>query len=231
MIELMVVVGVIAVLALLAAPSISDKIVRDQVVEAAKLIEFAKPPIQVSWATLATMPVDNAAAGLPPATSIVNNVVSSVAVESGAIQITFGNRANAALRGKMLSFRPGVVEASPIVPITWVCGHASPPVPMNARGLDKTNIPDRYLPLNCRAAATGPSAACPHASRGEDEAEDDDDGDALTIAVASRPRPTATPIAAVAQMPAAWSGRAPGRSAPLDDRAGAEEADAGDTPG
>ena len=92
----------------------------------------------------------------PPAASIVNNVVSSVAVESGAIQVTFGNRANAALRGKVLSFRPGVVEASPMVPITWVCGHASPPVPMNARGLDKTNVPDRYLPLNCRAVVPAP---------------------------------------------------------------------------
>ena len=152
----MVVVGIIAVLALLAAPSISDKIIRDQIVEASKLIDFAKPPIQVSWATLATMPVDNAAAGLPPPTSIVSNLVSSVSVESGAIQVTFGNQANAALRGKFLSFRPGVVEASPIVPITWVCGHASPPVPMNARGLDKTNIPDRYLPLNCRVTVPAP---------------------------------------------------------------------------
>ena len=149
------VTGVVAVLALLAVPSISDRIVRDQVVEAAKLIEFAKPPIQARWATLATLPVDNAEAGLPPPTNIVNNVVSSVAVESGAIQITFGNHANTALRGKVLSFRPGVVEASPVVPITWVCGHASPPVPMNARGLDKTSVPDRYLPLNCRAAAPG----------------------------------------------------------------------------
>ncbi|MCE9660971.1 MAG: pilin [Burkholderiales bacterium] len=156
MIELMVVVGIIAVLALLAAPSISDKIVREQIVEAAKLIEFAKPPVQVSWATLATMPVDNAAAGLPPAASIVNNYVSSVAIESGAIQVTFGNRANSAIRGKILSFRPGVIEASPIVPITWVCGHASPPGPMNARGLDKTTVADRYLPLNCRAAAPLP---------------------------------------------------------------------------
>jgi type IV pilus assembly protein PilA len=151
----MVVVGVVAVLALLAAPNISDRLIREQIVEAAKLIEFAKPPIEVGWKTLAAMPVDNAAAGLPPATSIVSNVVSSVAIESGAIQITFGNRANGALRGKILSFRPGVVEASPIVPITWVCGHASPPVPMNARGLDKTTVPDRYLPVNCRAAAPG----------------------------------------------------------------------------
>ena len=151
----MVVVAIVAVLALLAAPTISDRLIRDQVVEAARLIEFTKPPIQVAWAKLATLPVDNAAAGLPPPTSIVSNVVSSVAIESGAIQVTFGNQANVALRGKVLSFRPGVVEASPIVPITWVCGHASPPVPMTARGLDKTDVPDRYLPLNCRAAAPG----------------------------------------------------------------------------
>jgi type IV pilus assembly protein PilA len=158
MIELMVVVGIVAVLALIAVPGISDKMVREQIVEAAKLIEIAKPPVQASWATLATMPVDNAAAGLPAATSIVNNYVSSVAIESGAIQVTFGNRASSAISGKTLSFRPGVVEASPIVPITWVCGHAGPPVPMNARGLDKTTIADRYLPLNCRAApASGPA--------------------------------------------------------------------------
>jgi type IV pilus assembly protein PilA len=151
----MVVVAIVAVLALLAAPNFSDRLVRDQVVEAARLIEFAKPPIQVAWTKFATLPVDNAAAGLPPPTSIVSNVVSSVAIESGAIQVTFGNQANGALRGKVLSFRPGVVEASPIVPIAWICGHASPPVPMTARGLDKTDVPDRYLPLNCRAAAPG----------------------------------------------------------------------------
>ncbi len=153
MIELMVVVGVIAVLALIAVPSISDRVVRDQIVEAVKLADIAKAPVAVSWGTLATMPVDNAAAGLPPADSIVNNFVSSVAVESGAIQITFGNRANAAIRGKILTFRPGVVEAAPVVPVTWVCGHAAPPVPMTARGLDKTSVPIRYLPLNCHAPA------------------------------------------------------------------------------
>jgi type IV pilus assembly protein PilA len=164
------------VLALLAAPSISDKIVRDQIVEASQADRVRQAPIQVSWATLATMPVDNAAAGLPPATSIVSNVVSSVAVESGAIQVTFGNRANAALRGKVLSFRPGVVEASPIVPITWVCGHASPPVPMNARGLDKTNVPD----ATCRSIA-GRRLRAPERLRAhalldaQEQPEDDDD--------------------------------------------------------
>jgi type IV pilus assembly protein PilA len=158
LVELMVVLGIVAVLALLAAPGVSDRMIREQVVEAARLADVAKPPVALSWATAATMPVDNAAAGLPPAASIVSNYVSAVAVESGAIQMTFGNNASAALRGKILSLRPGVVEAAPVVPITWVCGRADPPVPMTARGLDKTTVPDRYLPLNCRPRPAVPAS-------------------------------------------------------------------------
>ena len=158
MVELMVVIGVIAILALIAAPTISDKIVRDQIVEAVRLADIAKTPVALLWATTATLPVDNAAAGLPAADSIVNNYISSVAVESGALQVTFGNRANGNIRGKMLSFRPGVVEAAPIVPVAWVCGNAEPPGRMSVRGLNKTNIALKYLPLNCRSnnAASAP---------------------------------------------------------------------------
>lgn len=158
MVELMVVIGVIAILALIAAPTISDKIVRDQIVEAVRLADIAKTPVALLWATTATLPVDNAAAGLPAADSIVNNYISSVAVESGALQVTFGNRANGNIRGKMLSFRPGVVEAAPIVPVAWVCGDAEPPGRMSVRGLNKTNIALKYLPLNCRSnnAASAP---------------------------------------------------------------------------
>ena len=158
MVELMVVIGVIAILALIAAPNISDKIVRDQIVDAVRLADIAKTPVALLWATTATLPVDNAAAGLPAADSIVNNYVSAVAVESGAIQVTFGNRANGNIRGKVLSFRPGVVEAAPIVPVAWVCGNAEPPGRMSVRGLNKTSIALKYLPLNCRSniAASAP---------------------------------------------------------------------------
>ena len=158
MVELMVVIGVIAILALIAAPNISDKIVRDQIVDAVRLADIAKTPVALLWATTATLPVDNAAAGLPAADSIVNNYISAVAVESGAIQVTFGNRANGNIRGKMLSFRPGVVEAAPIVPVAWVCGNAEPPGRMSVRGLNKTNIALKYLPLNCHSnnAASAP---------------------------------------------------------------------------
>jgi len=155
MLELMIVIGIIAILALIALPGVPARVVRDQVVDAVRLADIAKVPVALSWAAAARLPVDNAAAGLPVADKIVNNYVSSVAVESGAIQLTFGNRANARIRGKMLTLRPGVVEDAPIVPVTWVCGNAEPPARMTAKGLNKTNLPLEYLPLNCRAMGPG----------------------------------------------------------------------------
>ena len=155
MIEMMIVVAVIAILALIALPGIPARAVRDQVIDAVRLADVAKTPVALSWAAAARLPVDNAAAGLPVADKIVNNYVSSVAVESGAIQLTFGNRANARIHGKTLTLRPGVIEDAPIVPVTWVCGSAEPPTRMTAKGLNKTNLPLEYLPLNCRAMGPG----------------------------------------------------------------------------
>ena len=103
----MIVIAIIAILALIAVPNFSDKFVREQIIDAVKLADIAKAPIAPQWAPSGTMPVDNGAAGLPSAVMIVNNFISAVAVESGAIQITFGNHANPAIQGKVLSMRPG----------------------------------------------------------------------------------------------------------------------------
>lgn len=146
----MIVISIVVVLALIALPGVPDKFVRDQVVDAVKITEIAKLPVALSWAVTAKMPLDNAAAGLPVADKIVSNYVSSVAIESGAIQLTFGNRANAGIRGKTLTLRPGVVEDAPVVPVAWVCGNAEPPNKMTAKGLNKTDLPLKYLPVNCR---------------------------------------------------------------------------------
>ncbi|MEO7055647.1 MAG: pilin [Caldimonas sp.] len=150
LLELMVVLAIVVVLALIALPGMPDKFVRDQIVDAVKLAEIAKAPVALSWAMTARLPVDNAAAGLPSPDRIVNNYISSVAVESGAIQVTFGNHANANIRGKTLTLRPGVVEDAQIVPVAWVCGNAEPPNRMSVRGLNKTSVPLKYLPINCR---------------------------------------------------------------------------------
>jgi len=151
LVELMIVLGVVAILMLMAIPSYQEKATRDQIIEALPLADIAKPPIAAAWAASQPLPASNAAAGLPSPDRIVNNYISSVTVDQGAIHITFGNRASAMISGKMLTLRPAVVLDAPIVPVTWVCGYASEPPKMTAKGDNKTNIPPVFLPARCRA--------------------------------------------------------------------------------
>ena len=152
MLELMAVVAVIAILATLALPSYFDRIVRDQIKAALPLAEIAKQPIAASWLLTQTFPVDNDAAGLPPAEKIVANYVTAVAVENGAIHMTFGNHANRSIAGKILTLRPAVVEDAQIVPVAWSCGFAEAPNGMTAKGTNLTDISESLLPAECRSA-------------------------------------------------------------------------------
>ena len=151
MMEALAVIAVIAILATLAIPSYLEKIIRDQINEALLLAEVAKPPVVAAWVAQQPLPEDNAAAQLPAADKIVNYVVSAVTVRGGAIDITFGNRANGVLKGKILTLRPAVVEDAPVVPVTWVCGFAAPPDKMTVKGTNNTSVPAKSLPLKCRA--------------------------------------------------------------------------------
>jgi type IV pilus assembly protein PilA len=153
MIEVMVAVAIVAILATLAIPSFQGSIVRDQIASAVPLADIAKKPVALSWATLQELPADNAGAGLPAPDKIVNNHISAVAVQDGAIQITFGNNVNGVIAGKILTLRPAVVEDTPVVPVAWVCGYAAVPGNMTAKGQNRTNIPTGYLPFSCREPA------------------------------------------------------------------------------
>jgi type IV pilus assembly protein PilA len=150
LIEVMVVIAIIAILAMMAVPNMQDKLVRDQIVEAAKWAEFAKAPVAASWAASKTLPTDNTAAGLPAPEKIVSNLVSAVTIESGVLHITFGNQVNGAIKGKTLSLRPAVVPDSQVVPVAWVCAKARAPTNMTVQGSDRTDLPDKFLPFNCR---------------------------------------------------------------------------------
>lgn len=152
LIELMVVIGIVAILSLMLVPGYQDKLIRDQIVEALPLADIARTPVAAAWALTQSFPADNAAAGLPAADKIVNNFISSVEVQAGAIHITFGNRANGTIRGKTLTLRPATVDEAPVVPVTWVCGYAAPPGRMTVKGGNKTDIPMNFLPFLCRAA-------------------------------------------------------------------------------
>jgi type IV pilus assembly protein PilA len=149
--EMMVVIAIIGILALIAAPSYMNQMIRKQIIDAVPLADIAKIPIAAAWATAQSFPHDNAGAGLPAADKIVNNYISSLSVQDGAIHIAFGNSANGLINGKILSIRPAVVADAPIVPVAWVCGNAAVPGKMTIAGENRTNIPAAYLPVNCRA--------------------------------------------------------------------------------
>ena len=153
LIEMMVVIAVIGILALMAAPNFQDSIVRNEIKEALPLADLAKRPVAGMWALAQTFPRDNVDALLPPPEKIVSNLISAVAIKDGAINITFGNNCNGIIRGKVLTLRPAIVPDAPVVPVAWVCGSAEAPAKMTVKGKNETNIPDGFLPFNCRAHA------------------------------------------------------------------------------
>lgn len=146
----MIVVAVIAILSLLAVPSLRDRLMRQQVADAMPLADFAKRAVAAHYAASSAFPGDNAEAGVPPADRIVSQYVSSVAVRDGALLMTFGNRAMGGLAGSKLSMRPAYVDGYPQVPISWLCAGAAVPGNMRVQGSDETTLPLKYLPLACR---------------------------------------------------------------------------------
>jgi type IV pilus assembly protein PilA len=151
MIELVVVLGIIAILSLMALPGYLEGNVRKQLGAALPLADVAKRPVAAAWAAGLPLPANNADAGLPAPDLIVDNQVSSVAIDNGAIHLTFGNNAVRAIRGKVLTLRPAVVESAPVVPVAWVCAGARVPDKMSVRGTDRTTVPRAYLPFECRS--------------------------------------------------------------------------------
>ncbi len=152
LIEMMVVVAVVAILALMTIPAFMDQFIRNQILEALPLADIAKAPIAASWAIARTLPADNASVGLPVPEKVVNNYISALSIDGGAIHITFGNRANNSIKGKVLTLRPAIVADAPIVPVAWVCGLAMVPGNMTAQGENRTSIPASYLPSSCRGS-------------------------------------------------------------------------------
>ena len=118
MIEALIVVALIAILMLMAVPLYTDKIVRDQITESMKLIKAVQEVVATKYknSPTAEFPIDNAAAGLPPADKIVNNFVSSITVTDGVINVVYGNNSGAVIQGKKLTFRP-LVPSSQQFPV------------------------------------------------------------------------------------------------------------------
>ncbi|HEX7558022.1 MAG TPA: pilin [Usitatibacter sp.] len=151
-IEMLAVMAVLAILALMAIPSMQDSALKQQVKDGLALAAVAKAGVQAAYAASGKMPADNKAAGIPNHDKIVGTLVKDVLVDGGAITLTFGNSASKAIADKKVTVRPAVVPGEALVPIAWLCHQTAIPPKMEVQGNDATDIPPKWLPIECRTA-------------------------------------------------------------------------------
>ena len=102
LIELMIVVAIVAILAAIALPAYQDYIIRAQVSEGATLLDGTKTSTTEYFENKGTFPTNNLTGGLPVATSINGNYVTSVTTANGVTTALMGNSANTAISNKTL---------------------------------------------------------------------------------------------------------------------------------
>jgi Tfp pilus assembly major pilin PilA len=145
-------VAMAGILAAIAIPAYQDYTIRAQVTEGLNLAAVIKSAVAQSYVARGTLPRDRRAAGLAAAPeSTAGKYVTSIDVSGGVITITYGNQANAQLRGKTLVMTPFVTSNRDF---GWSCGYAR--VPPGTRSVPPdairttTTIAPKYLPSACR---------------------------------------------------------------------------------
>jgi len=149
-IELIFVVAILGILLAMTIPGIKETTIRKQVKDGMALADVAEKGVAIAYGLTGAMPANNEAAGLPPPEKMIGSMVTQVAVENGAVTLTFGNNASASITGKHVTLRPAIVVGQPIVPIAWICNDVAVPNGMEIRGENATDIPKGWLPVECR---------------------------------------------------------------------------------
>jgi len=161
LIELMIVVAIIGILSSIAVGSYQTYTIRAQVSEGISLATNAKAPVTDAFLMNGEAPADRTASGMTAQpTDTQGSYVSAVDVVNGRVDITFGNRANQAIAGRILTLTP---YETPEGAVVWRCGKANVPqaagVDLNPMGTSgggnatvwaDTTVDEKYLPTSCR---------------------------------------------------------------------------------
>jgi len=142
-------IALLGILAAIAIPAYQQYSIRAQIdagLELARPFEDPLAQALVNGGDVNSISIQSL--GVSSATS--GRYVASLAVDHGAIVITYGDRGNLAIQGRRLLLSPVRVSA---IAVGWACGyHEVGGAPLDNRALRSavTDIPEKFLPQTCR---------------------------------------------------------------------------------